>query len=185
MLPRDEFRRLLIRARAGSKEAWGELVLAWHPHLLRVAQKMAAQPEIGKDRPSDVVQTAMVRALEKIAQFHGQTIAEFHAWLGAIIDSTFNNHLRQAARWHASDEIEALPAPAAPAATGRADEILECLQRHLSDEEVMVVGLWLDGWTWQEIGAKVAMTPDAARMLKERAMPHLADSFIDQVLGGG
>ncbi len=180
MISRTEFDRLLGEARAGSKEAWGELLVHWYPYLVRLGKAYLGEPALGKDRPSDVAQATFARAIEKAAQFAGKTPEEYQAWLRTLTQTVSSNQTRQHARWQAEEAPDGLldPAPMPETLFAR-QEWFDHLLRYVSEEELLVIGLWLEGYPWQEIGAKAGATPDAARMLKGRAISRLAKGLFE------
>jgi RNA polymerase sigma-70 factor (ECF subfamily) len=75
----------LARGRAGDRGALDELFSPWRPLLkLQAGQLLGAELAARVD-PSDVVQEALTQAYASLAQFRGQTEAEWVGWLRTIV----------------------------------------------------------------------------------------------------
>jgi RNA polymerase sigma-70 factor, ECF subfamily len=65
-------------------------------HYLRLLARMQVVPALrGKVDPSDVVQTAMLRAHVNIRQYRGQSEPEWKAWLRTILANTIREEARK------------------------------------------------------------------------------------------
>src|SRR5437660_656288 len=78
----SEFAQLLDRARAGSREALGEVLTICRRYLLRVATRQIDSDLKIKGSPSDLVQETFLDAQQDFAHFTGGSEQEFLAWLG-------------------------------------------------------------------------------------------------------
>ena len=84
---------LLNAARAGDREAIGDLMA---PHLARL-RALAYRILANRDDAEDAVQEALARALDKIAGFRGE--AGFATWLYRITVNVCRDVLRRRQRW--------------------------------------------------------------------------------------
>jgi RNA polymerase sigma-70 factor (ECF subfamily) len=90
-----EFRELLPRARAGDREAMGQLLVKHRGQLLKLATQ-SIEPELGgKLGASDIVQETLCEAGEAFAQFQGSEPAEFAAWLRLAMLSNLRDQQRR------------------------------------------------------------------------------------------
>ena len=86
---------LIVKARAGCKTSFGQLVEKVHPTLHRIARKILfgeVQRIVGA---SDVVNDALLNAFQQIDGFNGKTVGEFQTWLERIAQNqahTANQH---------------------------------------------------------------------------------------------
>jgi len=90
---------LVLAARKGDSAAFGALVQAQLPRLLRVAQTMLGDPASAED----AVQDGVTQAWRAVGQFRGD--AAFGTWLHRIVVRACLHHLRDR---HAPEVIEGL-----------------------------------------------------------------------------
>jgi RNA polymerase sigma factor (sigma-70 family) len=83
----EQWTRDLAAAREGDVAARNRVLEAVSPYfyLLRIANEEMAPESPGKGRPSDVVQDAVVTAIQKFTGFKGRTTGEFYCWLRRIL----------------------------------------------------------------------------------------------------
>jgi RNA polymerase sigma-70 factor (ECF subfamily) len=84
----------LTSALAGDHSAVCELAETWRAYLKAVAAEVLGHTLPEKLDPSDVVQCAVLAAVEHLSQFKGATLEELRAWLAAIV----RNEARQTQR---------------------------------------------------------------------------------------
>jgi RNA polymerase sigma-70 factor (ECF subfamily) len=160
------------------------------PYLLLIANQ-ELQPDLqGKVNPSDLVQETFVKAQENFAQFRGHTEEELRGWLRRILLNTLANtarHYRDTASWQVGREVpleaaspaEAAQAPDAGLIAGEQNEALyralESLPEHY--RRVLRLRHW-ERQSFEEIGATIGRSPEAARKLWVRAVEQLR-----QILG--
>lgn len=94
----DGVHALVQRAQAGDRDAWPALVAFLQPYLTTLAARLLG-PGWPEKSVSDLSQTTLLRAWEKIQQFKGgaddaQTGALLRAWLGKIVRNLHKNDLR-------------------------------------------------------------------------------------------
>jgi RNA polymerase sigma-70 factor (ECF subfamily) len=100
---------LLNAARAGDREAIGDLMA---PHLARL-RALAYRILANRDDAEDAVQEALARALDKIAGFRGE--AGFATWLYRITVNVCRDVLRRRQRWRWDAQVHASHACSASA----------------------------------------------------------------------
>jgi RNA polymerase sigma-70 factor (subfamily 1) len=84
-LPPIHAEALIAEARAGSKEALGELLEAFYGFLERKARQHMGTDLIVKIGESAVVQDTLLTALIKFAEFQGHTGKQLASWLTRIL----------------------------------------------------------------------------------------------------
>jgi RNA polymerase sigma-70 factor, ECF subfamily len=85
---------LLVQARRGNREAFGELVLPYAPGLYRRALRITGNAADAED----VRQEAMLKAMSRLEQFSGSQAEErddLHAWMGRIAANASIDLIRQ------------------------------------------------------------------------------------------
>jgi RNA polymerase sigma-70 factor (ECF subfamily) len=85
---------LLVQARRGNREAFGELVLPYAPGLYRRALRITGNAADAED----VRQEAMLKAMSRLEQFTGSQEEErdgLHAWVGRIAANASIDLIRQ------------------------------------------------------------------------------------------
>jgi RNA polymerase sigma-70 factor (ECF subfamily) len=86
---------LLQRAQNGSQEALGQLLQAFRPYLLSLANQELDAALQGKGGGSDLVQDTFLEAQRDIGKFLGSTEGEFLAWLRKMLLNNLANFRRQ------------------------------------------------------------------------------------------
>ncbi|QDU80117.1 ECF RNA polymerase sigma factor SigW [Polystyrenella longa] len=86
---------LIDSARQGNSEALGELLMVFRRYLVFLARTQLHHHMQAKADPSDLAQEACLAAHGNIANFKGQTIDEFTAWLRGILTNIVAMHLRK------------------------------------------------------------------------------------------
>ena len=182
----------LIAARAGSRQALGELLNSYRNYLHLVAvQKLGLdlQPKVGA---SDLVQDTFVDAQKDFAEFQGTTSAEFANWLERMLVHNIvdcvrqfrETEKRQINREVSLDQVGADGQPvidveqaSTPSGHAVAREEEVRLERELSrlpdDYRQAIVLRNHGGRSFEEIGNLLNRSPDAARKLWGRAVLRL------------
>lgn len=180
---------------AGDRDALETLIrrnAPWVSHLVRgrlgPRLRAAAQTE-------DFVQEAMLDVLEYGPRFELADEDQFRRLLARIVENNLRDrqkwllrHRRDAARekGRASDTVLKLDAPVrsvtSPSQHAQRAEneewvrlALELLQP--ADRDVLWLREW-EGQTFDEIGGRLGIAADAARMRFKRALPRLADKVV-------
>jgi RNA polymerase sigma-70 factor (ECF subfamily) len=182
------FDQLLHAAREGNAEAQGRLLEACRRPLLRMARKRLHARVQAKGGASDVVQETLLKAVHDIRTFQGCTPEQLHAWVSSILNHTTANFLR---RYHsAKREVQRetsvsvqLRADAGRAAVSPSDRLirreeaarLRNVLSRLPETYAQVLRLRCEqGLSFEDIGAQLARSADAARQLWRRAVAEAA-----------
>ena len=88
----DDVRPIVKRARAGDREAFGQLVKSYHRRVYITAYRMMGN----HDDANDVVQEAFVRAMRGLGSFDMRS--DFFTWLYRVVINVALNQLRQRKR---------------------------------------------------------------------------------------
>jgi RNA polymerase sigma-70 factor (ECF subfamily) len=188
--------RLLASARAGSAEALGKVLDGCRNYLLLVAGQELDADLHAKTGASDLVQEAFLEAHRDFAQFQGTTDVELLAWLRQILVNNVANFTRRyrAQKRAVNREVLLQPDDSAlaggpgvpdpmltPSSQAIEREQAEALRRameRLPDEYRQVLVLrFVEGRPFDEIGALLKRTPDAARKLWSRAVRRLRQEW--------
>jgi RNA polymerase sigma factor (sigma-70 family) len=90
----ERFEARLAQARAGSSQAFDDLVLPFKIILRRYARKHLERRLQRKFSDSDLCQITLVKAFEDLHEFQGSTFEEFGNWLLGIMDHTISEQSR-------------------------------------------------------------------------------------------
>lgn len=184
---------MLRLAQEGNADAIGDILMLYRPLLLKMAnQELDAKLRI-KEAASDLVQKTLLEAHQNFAKFKSCEPEEFLAWLRQLLRDNMADAARRYRRAKkrqisrerplASDHVRELigrlsmrrePGPQSDAIR-REDRqrIVDAFEK--LDREYRQVLIWRfrDGLEFAEIGAKIDRSPDAARMLCNRALKQL------------
>ncbi len=86
---------MIDAARDGDGEALGELLSSYRKYVIFLARTQLHHHLQGKADPSDVAQEVFMAAHGNIADFRGESAAEFGAWLRGILSNTLAMHVRR------------------------------------------------------------------------------------------
>jgi RNA polymerase sigma-70 factor, ECF subfamily len=188
---------LLAAARAGSRDALGDVLEGCREYLLHVAIRELApgvRPKVGA---SDLVQETLLEAHRDFAQFRGRTEAELLGWLREILRNNLSNVVRRylaTAKRRADREISldagptgddeapglASPSPPPSAEVAAEEEraaVLRALARLPDDHRQVILLRNFDGLSFDAIAVRMGRTPDAVRQLWARAVYRLQHEF--------
>jgi RNA polymerase sigma-70 factor (ECF subfamily) len=183
----------LPAARAGSREALGQILEACRGYLLHIADQGLAADLRAKGGASDLVQETFLEAQRDFARFHGNTEAELLAWLRCLL---LNNAANFARRYRAtgkrqvarevplagsdsSGAVAAGPAAATPSpsmeamAHEKAEAVARALERLPEDYRRVITLRNQERRDFEEIGRLMGRSTDAARRLWSRAIERL------------
>ncbi len=167
----DEDEDLIGRTRAGDKAAREELARRHLPILARLVRRYV-QPQDA----DDVAQRSMMRALDKLDSFRGDS--SFRSWAHRIAVNTALNHVRDEKRTRGS-EIDEADLITNTLGTQRlvareAKERLLKFVAELPDKQRRSVELRLFGeLSFAEVGVELGTSEDAAKMNFHHAMKRL------------
>lgn len=181
--------RLLADARAGSREALGQLLEAFRAYALLIAER-ELDPELrAKGGASDLVQETLLDAIHDFAQFQGATAKELRRWLRRLLLHNlvdFARQYRETGKRQVGREVALNPGELGPPLTANTPspsteaithEQVRALQEGLGrlPDEYRQVILWRyqEQRSFEEIGRDLGLTPNAARKLWLRAVQRL------------
>lgn len=188
----DRFAESCRSARAGSSQALGELLESCRNYLLLIANIAVKQGLQAKVGASDLVQETFAEAQRIFDRFEGCSENELRRWLAKILEFKIGNTFKRyaAGRRNVHREVgwrdlfgeafaENLPESNghSPSSEFRIQEDRERLQAALAalpDDQRAAVRLRVEeGLAFEEIGADLNRSPDAARKLFARAVLRL------------
>jgi RNA polymerase sigma-70 factor, ECF subfamily len=189
----NEVARWLPEARAGSREALGQVLEAYRAYLLLIANRQLDTDLRAKGGASDLVQETFLEAQRDFAGFHGSSADELQAWLRQLLLHNLANFTRQY-RGTAKREIERevqlgqetpsggagvfvpadTPSPSGHAlAREQADAIEQAVARLPEDYREVVRQRYLERRTFPEIAQSLGRSENAVRKLWLRAIERL------------
>lgn len=188
-LSSDHFEQLLQAARAGSSEAVGRILDGYRAYLQHIGSRHLQRRLGTKCAVADLVQDTFAKAIRDLGQFQGSSEPEFRAWLRRILihhcanfRRRFRGRTRQAAREVSLDRIphgehldeqlwDRSPSPQEAAARTEEAEIFLGALRELPAHYQTALRLHdLQGYTFEQVGASMDCSPDAARKRCTRAV---------------
>lgn len=189
----------IAQAKTGSNSALGRALNLCRPRLLQSARKSLGRRFRSQAGASDVVQDTFVNATKGFGNFRGQYVGEFVSWLCTILSCRLAEIARRTGRasgdprheW-GNDFVEPLPrhlvadgsSPSSIAGHQEYAELIRTGLARMSQRDQQVLGLrFEDGLTYLQIGERLGLSEDAARMLFTRAVKRLKRDPSLQSLG--
>ncbi len=192
-LPGSAIAQLILEARAGSREALGQLMAYSRQYLLLIANDELPTDLQAKGGPSDLVQETQMEAVRGFAAFRGNTAAELLGWLREILRHNlrdFSRRFYEVAKREAGREVPISPPLSGPSLAEQlqADQsspsgLLEQREQEqlINDalleltEEYRNVIIWhnRDGLSFEEISERLDRSVGAVRKLWSRAIRQL------------
>lgn len=191
--PAGEAARWLAAARAGSREALGQVLETFRGYLLLIADREMDPDLRAKGGASDLVQETFLEAQRDFARFHGNSAEELRAWLRRLLLNNVANFTRQY-RERAKREVgREVPLEAGGSSHERgaglaadilspsgeavvqeqAEALARALQRLPPDYRRVLTLRHEEQLTFAQIGQQMQRTANAARMLWLRAVERL------------
>lgn len=174
----------LAAAKGGDPAARWRALEACRDYLRLVVKRGGWSGSAGLAATSDLVQGTFVDAWRHFSQFRGQTPGQLRAWLRTIlIHASLNARRRSKGLLVEADaRTEGIPAtspsPSQAAQVLASREALDAALEGLTDRHRMVIHLRLwDRLGFAEIGGRLGVSEDAARMLYGRALAKLRESM--------
>jgi RNA polymerase sigma-70 factor (ECF subfamily) len=180
---------LIPRAKGGSNSALGRALDVCRPQLLGAARRRITPHLQPITSPSDVVQDTFVNATRAIGFFRGSQPSEFLGWLRRILA---NRILEIGRRRAANSDLAAEGvgattfrrndtrlvaddgSPSSIAANHEIADLIRMALLRLPDRHCKVLHLRFDeGLSFPQIGQRLELSEDAARMLFNRAVEGL------------
>jgi RNA polymerase sigma-70 factor (ECF subfamily) len=192
-VPAEDIARWLPLARAGSREALGELFEAHRAYLLLVANRQLDPVLRAKGGASDLVQETFFEAQRDFAGFEGKSADELQAWLKQLLLhnlANFARSYRQTTKRAIDREIpleletpsgkEAgqmpsdTPSPSGQAMAQEQTQMLQAvLQRLPEDYRQVITWRYQEGRSFAEIAERFQRSENAVRKLWFRAVERL------------
>jgi len=182
-------RILLERARAGDREAFGQLMAAHLPRVYSVAFRLIGNHEDAED----LAQETFVKAYRALDGYRGQ--ASFSTWLYRIVVHLARDRFRRSA----ARPVEAALVPSFESRSGPVSPAEELdrreLRRAVTDSirqlperlRTPLVLRTLEGLDYEDVAIATGVTPQTARtqvMQARRALARLLKPFLPQREGG-
>jgi RNA polymerase sigma-70 factor (ECF subfamily) len=190
----DVNRHLLARARAGDREALGELLENNRDYLRNLADRMLDDRMGRRIDASDLVQQTCLSVHKQIGEFVGQDAAQFAAWLRQIHERNIRNAVRDQlhSEKRAISREERLPDGDAHAIRQtsasqhlvRREEsatLAKAIGQLVEDEREALRRRYLEGQSVAEIAAAMGLSKDALARLFKRAMKNVKRHLRDEV----
>ena len=191
----DSIVETLGQARAGSQQAMGRLFESCRSYLSLVARAQVESRLRAKVDASDIVQQTMLEAYRDFARFHGNTEAEWLAWLRKILAHNAADFIRQ---FHGTDKRQArrevpLGQPSSSAAgffepadrgespsqqvmrKERELQVAEAVAQLAPDYQEVIVLRNLERLAFDEIARRMGRSRPAVQMLWMRAIRKLQE----------
>jgi RNA polymerase sigma-70 factor, ECF subfamily len=188
--------QLLATAKTGSNSALGRALIVCRPHLLHAARLRIApamRPLVGA---SDLVQDAFVNATKAFPVFRGGRASEFLNWLRRILSNRIAEMARrdrqrlngvvQVAGRDINRRVNAqMPADhESPSGVASSKEIagqIRVALLRLPERQQEILHLRFDdGLNFPQIGERLELTEDAARMLFGRSVDRLRRELTNE-----
>ena len=181
------FQTLVASAKAGDRDAIGALFDLVRPEMLAAADRLLTADLRAKGGASDIVQDALLEAVQLIGRFDGTTVDQFRAWMRVVLQNKaadFDRRYRRTGkRGHGRERAlepenggvaDEAPAPGSVVSRNEDEARIRAAVARLPEEYRRVIQLrtW-DGLPFAEVGQVMGRTEDAARMLWGRAIEWL------------
>jgi RNA polymerase sigma-70 factor (ECF subfamily) len=191
--PPQDAAQQLPAARAGSREALGQLLEACRGYLLRIANQGLSADLQAKGGASDLVQETFLEAHRDFAHFHGNTEAELLAWLRCLLLNNVANFARGYRSTEKRQVRREVPLGGGDSSSGgeaglaadtrspsmeamareKAEAVARALERLPEDYRRVIILRNQERRDFDEIGRLMRRSTDAARRLWSRAIERL------------
>lgn len=173
-----DFARCLADARAGSQDALGRLLEDCRSYLLFVARAHLEARRGVAVVAADPVQETLLAAVGGFAEFRGSDEVQWLAWLRRILVNHLTNLTLKPAHRTVSLQPQQEPTDSETPSwrvmlEERADAMRRAIQLLAPDYRQVLTFRYFDRMKWEEIGARLHRSPDAARMIHCRALREL------------
>jgi RNA polymerase sigma-70 factor (ECF subfamily) len=185
--------QLLAAARAGSPEALGEVLQSCREYLLHIADRELDPNLRAKGGASDLVQQTFLEAQRDFLGFQGNSEEDLLRWLRRLLlhnVADFTRHYQGTNKRQANREVSLqeetpsgtqgfqvaaeTPSPSRQVLAQEQAQALEQALARLPEDYRRVLALrHQDQLPFEEIGAQLQRTPEAARKLWARAVERL------------
>jgi RNA polymerase sigma-70 factor, ECF subfamily len=187
-MPDEPTAQLLADARNGSAAALGRAIDGCREYLLLIAGRELDARIRSKVGSSDLVQETLLEAQQHFARFHGTTREELLRWVRRILLRNIANATRRylattkrsadrerrsAAGAGAIADADVHPPDDAAIAGEERARVLQAIERLPEDYRQVILARSFDGLSFDEVGARLGRSADAARRLWVRALDRL------------
>ncbi len=177
-------RQAIAAATAGDPAARWRALEACRDYLRLVVRRGRWSNKAGLPGTSDLVQKTMVDGWRGFAKFEGNTPGQFRAWLKAILVHASQNARRRPPEAHiesggdAGDVPGIASCPRVAAQKHAAHHALDAALGGLPERhrEAIHLRLW-EQLSFAQVGARLGVSADAARLLYGRAVANLRESM--------
>ncbi len=185
MSDEPDFRALLARVRAREPGAAAELVRRYDPQIRRLIRVRLTDPKLRRlVDTADIFQSVLFKCLVHVSEgrYDLQDPAELLKLLATmvshkIIDMARRPEMRKAAPG-GGEPLDSLAGEGeTPSAVLACRELLDKIAHLLSEEELRIVRLRLEGVPWAEIAAGEGREPDAVRKQHDRALQRVREQL--------
>jgi RNA polymerase sigma-70 factor (ECF subfamily) len=168
----------------GDPSARWRALEACRDYLRLVVQKNRWSRERGQQATSDMVQNTLLDGWRGFGHFEGRSPGQLRAWLKAIVVHASLNARRRPREAHigfggaAGDVPGTTTSPSQAAQRNASREALGAALGGLSERHRTVIHLRIwDQYSFAQIGTRLGISEDAARMLFARALAKLQESM--------
>ena len=177
----------VVEIQNGNVAEFGKLAERLRPYLKHVVRnEIAGQNGVIREDESDLVQQSLVRAVECIDSFRGQSTNEWRGWLAAIARSQVRDSKRywnakqrtntREIEWDAAD-LRLSSDDESPSTAAESVELMDKLSAVFaqlsSAQQELIQWRHQDGLTHAEIAARLNISTDAVRQRSKFAMDEL------------
>ncbi len=181
----------LIAARAGNRQALGQLIEQVRDYLMLVADRELDDAVRAKVGASDVVQQTMLEAGRDLGRFRGDTPGELRSWLIRILRHNLTDVTREYRGTQRRDigrEIRVIDGGLDLVSKQRtassicrrveADAQLDRAMTQLPKQYQAAISLrHVSGLEWSEVGSRLGLSAEAARKIWARALAKLREQL--------
>jgi RNA polymerase sigma-70 factor (ECF subfamily) len=174
----------IASAISGNAAARWRALEACRDYLRLVVRRGHRSNQAGRSATSDLVQETIIDGWRDFSKFQGRTPAQLHSWLRAILVHRSLNARRrpQPARIESGGQAGEIPgtttSPSVAADRNASRAAVDAALSGLTDRHRTVIRLRIwDQCSFMEIGTRMGLSEDAARMLYGRALAKLRDSM--------
>lgn len=185
----DALNALVLRARGGDAEAFGQLVTRFGAAVRGLCLMRAADP----DRADDIAQQVFLTAWRRLPDLEGQ--APFWPWLEAITRNHLLNEWRRVQRekglkqrytmaWLAQNEADDPAGEEAQEVAQQVEVLRECLETLPERLQELVKLRYEKGYTSEKIATLLGRSSDAVRQTFVRVRDKLREC-VERKMGSG
>jgi RNA polymerase sigma-70 factor (ECF subfamily) len=195
----SEFGQLLSQARRRDSDALGQLLNAFQPFLLCIAQAELDSDLREKVGPSDLVQETFIDAQNSFGEFVSHTRDELTAWLTTMLRNNLTDLRRRFKRskkrevrrerrldgYESNELLDRLSARTGETPSQRAlsaeerERMLAAIDRLSPAYREIILWRYQRMLSWKVIAQQLDRSEDAARMLLQRAVKRLKKELAD------